>query len=55
VIDSISNDIVDTSTQTINISQLIVTSMMNSALIGINGLNPPITSWLGQVIDKEHC
>jgi hypothetical protein len=40
---------------TTNTSAFINTSMMNSTLMGTNGLNPSSTPLLGQVTDKEYC
>jgi hypothetical protein len=55
VIDSINGDNVNNSTGTNNIPTLINTSMINSTVIGNNGLNPSTTPLLGQVTDKEYC
>ncbi|CAF1529135.1 unnamed protein product, partial [Rotaria sordida] len=52
VIDSIS---IDNGKNSTNIPSLINTSMINSTLIGNNGLNPSTTPFLGQVTDKEYC
>ncbi|CAF1412794.1 unnamed protein product [Adineta steineri] len=50
--DSTSGDNGNSST---NIPTLINTSMMNSTMFGINGLNLSTTPLLGQVTDKEYC
>ncbi len=55
IIDSISADNGNNSTTPSSIPTLINTSMMNSALIGANSLNPSTTPLLGQVTDKEYC
>lgn len=56
VIDSVSADNINSTTNISNAaSTLINTSMMSSTIFGTNGFNPSTTPLLGQVTDKEYC